>query len=152
MRSPYFSSSGRSSRNALPYWPPTSSPKTNDARIGRERVADAVHHRFEERHALRVERRRVLDGERRRLGGASPPSRSSTSTRRAIDRIDRRSRRWSRGARSGHGASMTARASASTSASASLLHAIEIAGVDRRRAPRALRRSAGIGSRARQNS
>ena len=36
------------------------------ARIGVERVADAVHDGFEERHALLVERRRVLDGERRR--------------------------------------------------------------------------------------
>ena len=88
-----------------------------DTRIGRERVADALHHRFEKRHALAVERWRGFDRERRRLEArAALP----------VEHVHARARRGVIGddaevtdAGSGHDASMTARASASTAASAS---------------------------------
>ena len=56
MRSPNSFSSGRSSRNALPYVAADVLAVDEHARVGAQRVADAEHHRFEERPALGVER------------------------------------------------------------------------------------------------
>ena len=61
MRSPNSLSSGRSSRNALPYCAADVLAVDEHARIGAQRVADAEHDRVEEGAALRIERRRGLD-------------------------------------------------------------------------------------------